>query len=295
MKEDITIEKDWFLRLLIWREKHLKERNFILILSFIIGIFTAAATLLLKYLIHTIQNLLTDHLSVDGANYLYLIYPVIGILLAGLYVRYVVKDDISHGVTRILYAISQKKSRLKPHNMYTSVIASSITIGFGGSVGAEAPIVYTGAAIGSNIGRLFRLDQRVLMLLVGCGSAAAIAGIFKAPIAGMLFTLEVLMVDLTTTSVLPLLVSSITAVTVSYIFTGYNAEFSFVQTEEFVAGRIPYVIVLGVFCGFVSLYFTRVMNRMENIFRKIGTPWKKFAFGSVILSLSIFFTAAFVR
>ena len=254
MKEDITIEKDWFLRLLIWREKHLKERNFILILSFIIGIFTAAATLLLKYLIHTIQNLLTDHLSVDGANYLYLIYPVIGILLAGLYVRYVVKDDISHGVTRILYAISQKKSRLKPHNMYTSVIASSITIGFGGSVGAEAPIVYTGAAIGSNIGRLFRLDQRVLMLLVGCGSAAAIAGIFKAPIAGMLFTLEVLMVDLTTTSVLPLLVSSITAVTVSYIFTGYNAEFSFVQTEEFVAGRIPYVIVLGVFCGFVSLY-----------------------------------------
>ena len=128
MKEDITIEKDWFLRLLIWREKHLKERNFILILSFIIGIFTAAATLLLKYLIHTIQNLLTDHLSVDGANYLYLIYPVIGILLAGLYVRYVVKDDISHGVTRILYAISQKKSRLKPHNMYTSVIASSITL-----------------------------------------------------------------------------------------------------------------------------------------------------------------------
>ena len=179
MKEDITIEKDWFLRLLIWREKHLKERNFILILSFIIGIFTAAATLLLKYLIHTIQNLLTDHLSVDGANYLYLIYPVIGILLAGLYVRYVVKDDISHGVTRILYAISQKKSRLKPHNMYTSVIASSITIGFGGSVGAEAPIVYTGAAIGSNIGRLFRLDQRVLMLLVGCGSRRYIQSTYR--------------------------------------------------------------------------------------------------------------------
>lgn len=149
-----------------------------------------------------------------------------------------------------------KKSRLKPHNMYTSVIASSITIGFGGSVGAEAPIVYTGAAIGSNIGRLFRLDQRLLMLLVGCGAAAAIAGIFKAPIAGILFTLEVLMIDMTATSVLPLLISSITAVTVSYIFTGYNAEFSFVQTEPFVAARIPYVIFLGFFCGFVSLYFT---------------------------------------
>ena len=293
--EDIEIEDtqredrhDLMMRLLMWREKHINEHNFVLILSFIIGICTAAAALILKFLIHFIQQLLTSHFNADSANYLYLIYPIIGILLAGLYVRYIVKDDISHGVTRILYAISQKKSRLKPHNMYTSVIASSITIGFGGSVGAEAPIVYTGAAIGSNIGRLFRLDQRLLMLLVGCGAAAAIAGIFKAPIAGILFTLEVLMIDMTATSVLPLLISSITAVTVSYIFTGYNAEFSFVQTEPFVAARIPYVIFLGFFCGFVSLYFTRIMNRMEDIFRRIGTPWKKFILGSLILSCSIF-------
>ena len=293
--EDIEIEDtqredrhDLMMRLLMWREKHINEHNFVLILSFIIGICTAAAALILKFLIHFIQQLLTSHFNADSANYLYLIYPIIGILLAGLYVRYIVKDDISHGVTRILYAISQKKSRLKPHNMYTSVIASSITIGFGGSVGAEAPIVYTGAAIGSNIGRLFRLDQRLLMLLVGCGAAAAIAGIFKAPIAGILFTLEVLMIDMTATSVLPLLISSITAVTVSYIFTGYNAEFSFVETEPFVAARIPYVIFLGFFCGFVSLYFTRIMNRMEDIFRRIGTPWKKFILGSLILSCSIF-------
>ena len=182
--EDIEIEDtqredrhDLMMRLLMWREKHINEHNFVLILSFIIGICTAAAALILKFLIHFIQQLLTSHFNADSANYLYLIYPIIGILLAGLYVRYIVKDDISHGVTRILYAISQKKSRLKPHNMYTSVIASSITIGFGGSVGAEAPIVYTGAAIGSNIGRLFRLDQRLLMLLVGCGAAAAIANI----------------------------------------------------------------------------------------------------------------------
>ena len=164
--EDIEIEDtqredrhDLMMRLLMWREKHINEHNFVLILSFIIGICTAAAALILKFLIHFIQQLLTSHFNADSANYLYLIYPIIGILLAGLYVRYIVKDDISHGVTRILYAISQKKSRLKPHNMYTSVIASSITIGFGGSVGAEAPIVYTGAAIGSNIGRLFRLDH----------------------------------------------------------------------------------------------------------------------------------------
>ena len=143
--------KDWFLKLLVWREKNIKEKNFILILSFIIGILAAGAALILKYLIHFIQNLLTEHFSISDANYLYLVYPIIGILLSGLYVRYIVKDDISHGITRILYAISQRKSRLKPHNMYTSVVASSITIGFGGSVGAEAPIVYTGAAIGRTL------------------------------------------------------------------------------------------------------------------------------------------------
>ncbi len=297
-EEDIEIDEisqtrkerwnDWVMRVLMWREKHISEHNFVLILSFLIGICTAAAALILKFLIHFIQDLLTSHFDVDGANYLYLLYPIVGILLSGLYVRYIVKDNISHGVTRILYAISQKKSRLKPHNMYTSVIASSITIGFGGSVGAEAPIVYTGAAIGSNIGRMFRLDQRLLMLLVGCGAAAAIAGIFKAPIAGILFTVEVLMIDMTTTSVLPLLVSSITAVTVSYIFTGNSAEFSFVQSEIFQYNRIPYVICLGLFCGFISLYFTRVMNRMEDLFRRIGTPWKKFILGSAILSCAIF-------
>ena len=245
-------DQAWFLRMLTWREKHIKEQEFVLLLSFVVGLLTAVAALILKYLIHSIQSMLTSYINIDEANYLYLIYPIVGILLAGLYVTYVVKDDISHGVTRILYAISQKNSRVKSHNMYTSVVASSVTIGFGGSVGAEAPIVYTGAAIGSNIGSSFRLEPRLLMLLVGCGAAAAIAGIFKAPIAGMLFTLEVLMIDLTTTSVLPLLISSITAVTVSYIFTGYTAEFSFVQTEPFIAGRIPYVILLGIFCGFVS-------------------------------------------
>lgn len=281
-------DQAWFLRMLTWREKHIKEQEFVLLLSFVVGLLTAVAALILKYLIHSIQSMLTSYINIDEANYLYLIYPIVGILLAGLYVTYVVKDDISHGVTRILYAISQKNSRVKSHNMYTSVVASSVTIGFGGSVGAEAPIVYTGAAIGSNIGSSFRLEPRLLMLLVGCGAAAAIAGIFKAPIAGMLFTLEVLMIDLTTTSVLPLLISSITAVTVSYIFTGYTAEFSFVQTEPFIAGRIPYVILLGIFCGFVSLYFTRAMNGMENIFRKLSNRWKRFGVGSIILSLSIF-------
>lgn len=277
-----------FLALLVWRERHIKERTFVIILALLVGIFGGVAALVLKYLIHLISGLLTAHVSISGGNYLFLLYPVAGILLASLYVKYVVHDNISHGVTRVLYAISQNKSRLKKHNMYTSVIASSITIGFGGSVGAEGPIVYTGAAIGSNLGRVFRMSPRILMILVGCGAAAGIAGIFKAPIAGMLFTLEVLMIDLTTVSVMPLLIASITAATVAYVFTGYDVEFFFVQSEPFVTARIPYVILLGLFLGFVSLYFTRTMNMMENFFKSLGTPWKKVAVGGSILALLVF-------
>ena len=227
--------------------------------------------------------------AADQVNYLYLLYPVLGILLAGLFVKYIVRDDISHGVTKILYAISQRKSRIKPHNMWTSIVASSVTIGFGGSVGAEAPIVLTGAAIGSNLGRLFKMEQKTLMLLVGCGAAGAIAGIFKAPIAGLVFVIEVLMLDLTMTSVLPLLITSVTAATVSYIFTGTEAMFKFSQTEAFVIERIPYVILLGIFCGLISLYFTRVMNWIEGEYRRYGTTyWRKFMMGGIMLSLLIF-------
>ncbi|MDE6091317.1 MAG: chloride channel protein [Duncaniella sp.] len=276
------------MALLVWRERHIKEKTFVIILALVVGIVAGVAALVLKTLIHLISTTLTSSINIDGGSYLYLIYPLIGIFLTVLYVKYVVRDNISHGVTRVLYAISQNKSRLKRHNMYTSVIASSITIGFGGSVGAEGPIVYTGAAIGSNLGRAFRMSPRILMILVGCGAAAGIAGIFKAPIAGMLFTLEVLMLDLTTVSVMPLLISSITAATVAYVFTGYDVEFFFVQSEPFVTGRIPFVILLGLFLGFVSLYFTRSMNMMEGVFRRLGTPWKKVLVGGGIVALLVF-------
>ena len=232
-----------FMSLLVWREHHVKEKTFVIVLALLVGVLGGVAALVLKTLIHLISNFLTSHLSISEGNYLFLFYPVAGILLSSLYVKYVVRDNISHGVTRVLYAISQNKSRLKKHNMYTSVIASSITIGFGGSVGAEGPIVYTGAAIGSNLGRVFRMSPRILMILVGCGAAAGIAGIFKAPIAGMLFTLEVLMIDLTTVSVMPLLIASITAATVAYVFTGYDVEFFFLQSEPFVTGRRPFVVI----------------------------------------------------
>ena len=279
---------DKFMSLVMWRERHIKEKTFVIFLALLVGILCGCAALLLKTLIHFFSDLVTSHIEITQGNYLYIIYPVVGIILASLYVRYIVKDNISHGVTRVLHSISQNKSRLKRHNIYSSIIASSVTIGFGGSVGAEGPIVYTGAAIGSNLGQAFRLSPRILMILVGCGAAAGIAGIFKAPIAGMLFTIEVLMLDLTTVSIMPLLIASITSATMAYVFTGYDFEFFFVQSESFVTNRIPFVILLGIFCGMSSLYFTRVMNMMENVFKKIGTPWKKTLCGGIILAGLIF-------
>lgn len=259
-------------------------------LAFVVGVLCGGAAILLKFLIHFISS---ELLSVgnDGMTHInpaYVLCPAAGVILVALYVRYVVKDDISHGVTKVLYAISQKKSRLKGHNCYTSIVASSVTIGFGGSVGAEGPIVHTGAAIGSNLGSLFRLSPGILMILVGCGAGAGIAGIFKAPIAGMLFTIEVLMIDLTSVSIMPLLISSITAATIAYAYTGYDFEFFFVQSENFTIAKVPYALLLGVVCGLVSLYFTRVMNMMENFFGRFRHPWIKTAAGCLILSSLVF-------
>lgn len=277
-----------FDRILQWRTAHVKDRNFMLVLALVIGVLTALAGLLLKWLIHQIEYLLTHQFSITGANWLYLVYPIVGIFLTGLFVRYVVRDDIGHGITRILYAIARKKSFLKAHNTWSSIIASGITIGFGGSVGAEAPIVLTGSAIGSNLGRMFHLDSKKMMLLVGCGAAGAVSGIFKAPIAGLVFTLEVLMIDFTLGSLLPLLVSCVTAAAVTFAISGTDNLFEFHLVSGFAIERVPAYILLGIFCGLISLYFTRVMNWLEDRFRRLGAPWKRFLVASPILSVLIF-------
>ena len=276
-------------RLIVWRERHVPEREMMLILAFFIGLFAAIAGYVLHGLIRQIQRLLTEGFTVSSHNWLYLVFPVIGILLTSLFVRYVVKDNISHGITRILYALSTKRSRLRPHNCWTSVVASAITIGFGGSVGAEAPIVLTGSAIGSNLGQLFNIDKKKLMLLVGCGASAAIAGVFKAPIAGLVFTLEVLMVDLSMAALLPILVSSVTATCFTYIFMGSDSLFMFSLDESWVIERVPASILLGVFCGLISLYFIRMMSVCENVFSRLRQkPYAKFVLGGVMLSMLIF-------
>ncbi len=278
-----------FLALLKWREEHVSERTFKLVLAFLVGFFAAVAAFVLHGLINQIGALLTSSFDRHTANWLYLVYPVVGIYLTSLFVRYVVKDNISHGITRILYAISSKQSRLRGHNCWTSVVASAITIGFGGSVGAEAPIVLTGSAIGSNLGKLFRMDNKTLMLLVGCGAAGAIAGIFKAPIAGLVFTLEVLMIDLTMTSLLPVLVSCVTATCFTYIFSGDSVLFSFHIDSGWTVERVPACILLGVTCGLISLYFIRTMTFCEGIFGRFKErPLVRLLIGGAILSLLIF-------
>jgi CIC family chloride channel protein len=280
---------NWLQRLHEWRVEHVSEKMFMIILALIVGFFAAVAAFVLHWIINQIVLLLTSSFDRTGANWLYLVYPVVGIYLTSLFVRYIVKDNISHGITRILYAISSNKSRLKSHNCWSSVIASAITIGFGGSVGAEAPIVLTGSAIGSNLGKLFHMDRKMLMTLVGCGAAGAIAGIFKAPIAGLVFTLEVLMIDMTMSALLPILVSCVTATCFTYIFSGDAALFTFHLDSGWSVQRIPACVLLGITCGLVSLYFIRMMGACEDVFARFkDKPYVKLAIGGTVLSLLIF-------
>ena len=279
----------WIRRLHDWRVEHVSDKMFLIILALLVGLLSAVAAYVLHSIINLIVALLTSSFSKSSANWLYLVYPVVGIYLTSLFVRYVVRDNISHGITRILWAISSNKSRLKSHNTWSSVIASAITIGFGGSVGAEAPIVLTGSAIGSNLGQLFRMDRKTLMTLVGCGAAGAIAGIFKAPIAGLVFTLEVLLIDMTMSSLLPILVSCVTATCFTYILSGDAALFTFHLDNEWTVQRIPACLLLGITCGLVSLYFIRTMGFAEGIFARFkDKPYVRLAIGGSMLSLLIF-------
>jgi CIC family chloride channel protein len=281
-----SLNKSYY-KFLVWRRNHITERNFVIILSLAIGVLTGFAAYLMKFFIHQIQYAVVN-LAKDSVNYWYFLFPLVGIFLAAIFVKFLIKDDISHGITKILRAISQHKAIIKFHNTYSSIVASSLTMGFGGSVGPEAPIIMTGSAIGSNVGKVFKLDQRTLMLLVGCGAAGALAGIFKAPIAGVAFVLEVLLLDLTMANIAPLLISAISATAVSFFLTGNHAFFYIKDLEPFSVGRIPFLILLGIICGFMSLYFVRSTSKLEMLFKKINHFWIKILVGGISLGLLIF-------
>ena len=263
------------------------ERDLMMILSLFVGVACGIAAVALKTAIEFIHHSLTSWFDGSAYNFLYLIYPGVGMLIAMLFVRYVVKDNIGHGVTKVLLAVSKNESKIRSHNMWTSVAASSVTIGFGGSVGAEAPIVYTGAAIGSNVARYMGLSYKNMTILLGCGAAGAVAGIFKAPLAGVLFTLEILLFNISMTSLLPLLLSTISATVISYIFLGDAPAFD-CTLSEFQMGNIPFYLILGVFCSACSVYFTRMTLWLEDKIKSIHRPFVRWAVSASCLGLLIF-------
>ncbi len=278
----------WYSRFLFWRIRSIKEKNFVLLLSLLVGIVSGLAAVALKNMVHYTHLFFTERLQVDSGSLLFFVYPFIGILLTSLFVRYFVREDISHGVTKVLYAISRRNSIIKPHNNYSSMVASTITIGFGGSVGTEATIVLTGASIGSNLARFFHMNYKVMTLMIGCGAAGAIAGIFKAPIAGIVFTLEVLMLDLTMASLIPLMISAISAYVIVYFLMGNGIVLDFIVQDHFALANVPYYIILGICCGLLSVYFIRMNIRIERFVAGIKHSFRRVLAGGALLGLLIF-------
>jgi len=276
----------YFLRL----TRRLSTRQMLMVLAVIVGVLAGLGTFLFEVLLHGIGQGLTRWFSVDRAQFLYLIYPAIGIILATLFVRHIVRDNISEGVTRVLYAMSRRDSRIARHNCWTSIVGGATTIGFGGSVGPEAPIVLTGAAIGSNVAQLARLNYKHTTLLLCCGAGAALAAIFKAPITGVIFVLEILMLDITATSIIPLLIATVTATTIAFILRGFDPIIAVTLRPEdaFELWQIPLFILLGVACGLMAWYFTSMNSRVGAFFKQQPTQYRKWLIGGVIIGLLIF-------
>ena len=270
--------------------KRFTSTQIMALLAIIVGVLAGLGTCLFELLLYGIKAGLTHWFPVEQSHFLFLFYPVIGIILASLFVKYVVKDNISEGVTRVLYAMSRKNSYIASHNCWTSVVGGATTIGFGGSVGPEAPIVLTGAAIGSNISRLAHLNYKNTTLLLCCGAGAALAAIFKAPITGVVFVLEILMLDLTSRTVVPLLISSITAAAVALTIRGFDPiiAISLTPDDAFRLNQIPLFVLLGIFCGLMSYYFTTVNARVGAFFKKIDSPYKKWLIGGAVLGILIY-------
>jgi chloride channel protein, CIC family len=280
--------KNWVEKLQVWRLKHINQKQFVYILSFMIGIFGGLAAVFLKNTVHYTHLFVSGLVRAEEVNYLYLAYPLIGIALTVLFIRLFIKDDISHGISQVLYSISKKGSQIKPHNSYSSIVSGTLTVGFGGSVGLEAPIVLTGAAIGSNIGRFFGLNYKTLTILIGCGAAGAIGGIFKSPVAAVIFGLEVLMLDLTMWSIIPLLISAVTGTIVSFFLMGKGSLFVFGVHDPFLLKNIIYYIILGIATGLISYYFISTTMSLEKLYARVNRKWVKIITGGVVLGILIF-------
>ncbi len=273
----------------IWRMRNLTELQYMTFMALLVGVACGLASVVLKNTVHYTYVFITDSawFSVDSSNFLFLFYPMIGITITTLILKYFIKDDLSHGVSKVMYAMSRKNGRIKPHNTYSSILTSSITVGFGGSVGLEAPIVYTGSALGANLARIGRLPTRSTLIMIGCGAAGGIAGAFKAPIAGIIFTFEILMLDLTMTSAIPLLIAAFTSSLISFFFFGHEVEFFYQVTTPFELIKIPGFIFLGIVSAIISLYYLKINKWISKKFEKYSTH-KKILVGGLVLGVLIF-------
>jgi CIC family chloride channel protein len=287
------IPKSLIGRLYVWRLRHLRQHQFVLILSVLVGIGSGLAAVALKNTLYYTNYFLTNGFSYHGIYYLYLAFPVVGIILTLLFLKFVVRDNISHGVSKILYAISKNNSNIRPHNAFSSLVACTLTLGFGGSVGPEAPVVLSGSAIGSNLARIFRLDYKTRTMLIGCGAAGAIAGIFEAPIAGAVFVLEILMMDLTITTIIPLLIATVTASLLSFFLMGNEVLFSFSLNNPFLLKHIPFYLLLGIFTGLVSVFFIRGSISIETLMKKIPVVPRVTVAGLVLAVLIFIYPSLF--
>ena len=276
-----------YRRLFLLRIKHIGQRQFILLLSAMIGLLVGLGAVVIKNLVHLIQEF-TELIADKTHVYLFLVFPSAGILLAVLFIKYINRRPVQHGIPGVLYAISKRNGVINRHNLYSSVITSALTVGFGGSVGLEGPTVATGAAIGSNIGRWFRMSYKQVILLLGCACAGAMAAIFKAPIAAIVFALEVIMLDLTLASLVPLLVASATAALTSYLFMGQNVLYAVNIQDTFLMKHVPYYLLLGVLAGLMSVYFTKMYMFVTGLFEKIRDTWVRLAIGGLSLGILVF-------
>ncbi len=275
-------------RFLKWRLRHVSNKNFMLVLAVMIGITTGLAAVIIKTSVHLIRTVLTQGFSADVYNIYYFIYPAIGITLAVIFLNRILKARVGHGIPTILHAISSTNGNISPHNMFSSVITSALTVGFGGSVGLEGPTVATGGAIGANLGKLFHLSYKQIILLIGCAAAGAMSAIFKAPIAAIVFVLEVIMLDLTMASLVPLLLASVSAALTSFLFLGQDVLYQFKLETAFEMKEVPLFILLGILCGLISVYFTRVYVGIGKFFSRINKKYVRLAIGGLGLGVLIF-------
>ena len=284
LKEKIN---QWIDRFNAWRTTHMTDRRFMLILSIPTGFLAGAAAVVIKKLAHGIRDLVINA-QFQYSHLLYFICPAIGILLTILFCKYILKKEVGHGIPGILYAITKNKGKVSSSSMWSSIVTSALTVGFGGSVGLEGPSVSTGGSIGSNIAQLLKLDYKHTIQLIGMGGAAAIAAIFQAPITGIVFALEVFMIDLSLNAIVPIICSSFVAILTAYFFLGQTVEYPAVIAEGFIPSNALYYVLLGLFAGLVSAYFLKVTFSVEKRFKKVQSPWMRFLIGGTLLGVLIF-------